>query len=230
MEMERFIKFFTAAIILFGLAACDQKDESKITTDKSDVTVISATSNAPKNAKEKTIPILAETNQKTQGNICNIRGTSAEGQQFPVIVTETLDGNTIKVIFNGKEETVRYLMVDTPKQKKEGCQQPYAGDASSRNKQLVHSGNVTIEFQFGKNNTDKEGRLLAYVFVNGTSIQETLLKEGLARISGNDQKGYTYSIPFISAQTIAKNNQLNIWSKPDYVTDHGFKQCSQSDF
>lgn len=228
--MKHFIKFFSAAIILFGLAACDYKNETKTTTtNRPEVTVISATSNAPKNTKEKTIPIQVETNQKTQGNICNIPGASANAQQFPVIVTETLDGNTIKVIFNGKEETVRYLMVDTPKQKKKSCKQAYAADAASRNKQLVHSGNVTIEFQFGKSNTDKEGRLLAYVFVNGSSIQETLLKEGFARISANDQKGYKYSIPFISAQTIAKNKQLNIWSKPDYVTDHGFRLCSPSD-
>ena len=227
--MERFIKFFTAAIFLFGLAACDPQNETKTTTNKSDVKVISATSNVPKNAKEKMEPIPVETNQKTQGNICNIPGASAKGQQFPVIVTETLDGNTIKVIFNGKEETVTYLMVDTPKKTK-GCEQPYAGDAGSRNKELVHSGNVTIEFQFGKSNTDKNGRLLAYVFVNGSSIQETLLKEGLARISANDQQRYKYSIPFISAQTIAKNNQLKIWSKPDYVTDNGFKQCSTSNY
>jgi micrococcal nuclease len=228
--MVRFIKFFSAAILLFVLAACNQKSETK-TTNKSEVTVISATSNAPKNAKEQPIPKQVETNQQTpQGAICNIPGASANAQQYPVIVTETLDGDTIKVIYNGKEETVRYLMVDTPKEKKsKGCQQPYAMDATKRNKQLVHSGNVTIEFEFGKSNTDKDGRLLAYVFVNGTSIQETLLKEGLARVSANDKQRYKYTIPFISAQTIAKNNQLNIWSKADYVTDNGFKQCKQSE-
>lgn len=229
--MARFIKFFSAAILLFVLAACNQKSETK-TTNKSEVTVISATSNAPKNEKEQTIPKQVETTQQTtqQGTICNIPGASANAQQYPVIVTETLDGNTIKVIYNGKEETVRYLMVDTPKEKKsKGCGQPYAMDATKRNKQLVHSGNVTIEFEFGKSNTDKDGRLLAYVFVNGTSIQETLLKEGLARVSANDQQRYKYTIPFISAQTIAKNNQLNIWSKADYVTDTGFKQCKQSE-
>jgi micrococcal nuclease len=230
MKMERFIKFFTAAILLFVLTACGQKNETK-TTNKSEVTVISATSNAPKDAKEQTAPITVETDQKsTQGNICNIPGASANAQQFPVIVTETLDGNTIKVIFNGKEETVRYLLIDTPKEKKtKGCWQPYAMDAFSRNKQLVHSGNVTIEFEFGKSNTDQDGRLLAYVFVNGSSIQETLLKEGLARISASDQQRYKYSIPFISAQTIAKNKQLNIWSKPAYISENGFKQCNPSD-
>ena len=228
--MKRWIKFFTAAFLLLGLSACEQKSVTK-TTNKSETTVISATSNAPKNTKEQTNPTkVAETNQQTtHGVICNTPGPSANAVQFPVIVTQTLDGNTIKVIYNGKEETVRYLLVDTPKdQKTKDCKQPYAMDATSRNKQLVHSGNVTIEFEFGKNNTDKNGRLLAYVFVNGTSIQETLLKEGLARLSNNDQQRYKYSIPFISAQTLAKNNHLNIWSKTDYVTDKGFKQCDQA--
>jgi micrococcal nuclease len=227
--MERFRKFFAAAILLFGLAACDQINETK-KTNKSEGTVISATSNAPTTAKEQKLPKQVETNQQTaQGAICNIPGASANAQQYPVIVTETLDGDTIKVIYNGKEETVRYLMVDTPKEKKsKSCEQPYAMDAASRNKQLVHSGNVTIEFEFGKSNTDQNGRLLAYVFVNGTSIQETLLKDGLARVSTNVQQRYKYSIPFISAQTIAKKNQLNIWSEADYVTDNGFKQCKPS--
>jgi micrococcal nuclease len=229
--MARFIKFFSTAILLFGLAACDQKSDSK-TTNKSEITVISATSNAPKNEKEQTIPKQVDSNQQTtqQGTICNVPGASANAQQYPVIVTETLDGNTIKVIYNGKEETVRYLMVDTPKEKKsKDCIQPYAMDATNRNKQLVHSGDVTIEFAFGKSNTDKDGRLLAYVFVNGTSIQETLLKEGLARVSSTDQQRNKYSIPFISAQTVARNNQLNIWSKTDYVNDNGFKQCQKSE-
>jgi micrococcal nuclease len=228
--MAHLIKFFSTAILLFGLAACDQNNETK-TANKSEVTVISATSNAPKNTKENSLPNPVETNQNsTQGNICNIPGASANTAQYPVIVTETLDGNTIKVIYNGKEETVRYLLVDTPKEKKtNGCKQPFAADAASRNKQLVHSGNVTIEFEFGKSNIDKNARLLAYVFVNGTSIQETLLKEGLARVFDNGKQRYKYSIPFISAQTTAKNKQLNIWSKPNYVTNSGFKQCGQSD-
>jgi micrococcal nuclease len=228
--MKCVIKFVTAILLLFGLAACNQEKVSK-TSNKNETTVIPATSNAPKNTKNQTVAEVPTGNsdKQTLGAICNSPSLSKNANQFPVIVTETLDGNTIKVVYNGKEETIRYLLVDTPKNNKSGsCEQPYATDAFNRNKQLVHSGPVTIEFEFGKNNIDKDGSILAYVFVNDTSIQETLLKEGLARVVHTDGQRYKYNIPFISSQAAAKNQQLHIWSKADYVLDNGFKQCDGS--
>lgn len=94
-----------------------------------------------------------------------------------------MDGDTIKVIYNGKKDTVRYLLVDTPETKKpNSCVQPYGEDASKRNKELVNSGESQLEFDKG-DRRDKYGRLLAYVYVDGKSVQETLLKEGLARVA-----------------------------------------------
>ncbi len=40
--------------------------------------------------------------------------------QVPVTLVEAIDGDTIKVRLNGKTETVRYLLVDTPESKKAG--------------------------------------------------------------------------------------------------------------
>lgn len=107
---------------------------------------------------------------------------SPNANQVPVTLVATVDGDTIKVVYNGHEETVRYLLVDTPEEKKPGtCVQPYALAAANRNKQLVNSGKLSLEFEHSR--TDKYGRLLAYVFVNGSSVQETLLKEGYARVA-----------------------------------------------
>lgn len=147
--------------------------------------------------------------------------------RIPVTLIETIDGDTIKVNYKGKEETVRYLLVDTPESKKPGeCVQPYAESAYNRNKQLVNSGDLSIEFD--GNQRDKYDRLLAYVFVDGKSVQEQLLKEGYARVAYIYDPPYKFLDQFKSDEQFAKNKKINIWSKPGYVTDEGFNGCTDS--
>lgn len=138
---------------------------------------------------------------------------------------ETIDGDTIKVKLNGKLETVRYLLIDTPESKKFGmCVQPYAKEAAQHNNLLVGNGKLTIEFeQYGQR--DDYGRLLAYVFVNGQSVQEALLKEGFARIAYIINPPYKYLSVYEQDEFFAKRNKERIWSKPNYVTKWGFNGC-----
>ncbi|MCQ6282637.1 thermonuclease family protein [Bacillus sp. EB600] len=148
--------------------------------------------------------------------------------QVPVSLVETVDGDTIKVNYDGKETTVRYLLVDTPEEKKPGtCVQPFAMDAANRNKQLVNSGKLTLEFE-EHNKTDKYGRLLAYVYVNGQSVQETLLKEGYARVAYIYYPPYKHLSEYQADENMAKGKGLNIWSKAGYSTSNGFVGCVSS--
>ncbi|WP_431189527.1 thermonuclease family protein [Aciduricibacillus chroicocephali] len=158
--------------------------------------------------------------------------TSKDGEtvqaknQATVKLSRVVDGDTIKVYYKGKEETVRYLLMDTPESKKPGeCIQPYAEKASKRNEQLIKSGKLTLEFE--KSRTDKYGRLLAYVFVDGKSVQETLIKEGLARVAYVYEPPYKYLNQYEQAQEFAKNKKLNIWSKKGYVSSRGFNGCAK---
>jgi micrococcal nuclease len=74
-----------------------------------------------------------------------------EAGQVPVTLVDTVDGDTIKVRMNGKVETVRYLLVNTPESKKPGmCVQLYAKEAYIRNAELVKAGRVTLEFKKGE--------------------------------------------------------------------------------
>ncbi|WP_051591127.1 thermonuclease family protein [Bacillus sp. UNC438CL73TsuS30] len=145
--------------------------------------------------------------------------------QVPVFLVETIDGDTVKVKVNGKTETVRYLLVDTPESRKPGmCIQPFAKEAYDRNKQLLGSGKVTIEFDKGSMR-DSYGRLLAYVYVDGKSVQETLLKEGFARVAYIMDPPYKYLRLFKEDENQAKKRNLNIWTRHNYVTYRGFEGC-----
>ncbi|MEH7482128.1 thermonuclease family protein [Neobacillus drentensis] len=140
--------------------------------------------------------------------------------QVPVTLVDTIDGDTIKVRVQGKIETVRYLLIDTPESKKpKMCVQPYAKEAYFRNEELVKSGTVTIEL-------DSYGRLVAYVYVDGKSVQETLLKEGFARVGYIMNPPYKYLSLYREDESLAKRSKLNIWGKPNFVTKWGFNGCA----
>lgn len=145
--------------------------------------------------------------------------------QVPVTLVDTIDGDTIKVWVNGKLETVRYLLIDTPESKNPNmCVQSYAREASRRNSELVKSGKLTLEFEQGNIN-DSYGRLLAYVYVDGESVQGTLLEEGYARVAYIINPPYKYLETFREEERHAKRGKINIWSRLNFVTNWGFNGC-----
>lgn len=155
--------------------------------------------------------------QQEAGNIPN--------GQLPITLVETVDGDTIKVKVNGKVEKVRYLLVDTPDSKKPGmCVQPYAKEASLRNDQLVKGGRLSLELEQG-DARDSYGRLLAYVYVDGKSVQETLLKEGFARVAYIMNPPNKFLLQYREDESLAKRNRVNVWNRTDYVTNRGFNEC-----
>jgi micrococcal nuclease len=147
--------------------------------------------------------------------------------QAPVTFIDTIDGDTIKVWLNGKMKTVRYLLIDTPESTNPNiCVQRYAKEASLRNSEVVKSGRLTLEFEH-ENIKDSYGRLLAYVYVDGKSVQETLLKEGYARVAYIMKPPYKYLERFREEETKAKRDKINIWSRLNFVTNWGFNGCLQ---
>jgi micrococcal nuclease len=163
----------------------------------------------------------------TENHASNLLGDSMvlPTNQVTITLVDIIDGDTIKVRINGKMETVRYLLVDTPESKNpKKCVQPYAKEAFFRNSELIKSGNLTLEYEQG-NTRDMYGRLLAYVYVDGESIQESLLNEGYARVAYIMDPPYKYLKQFREDESLAKREKINIWSRSDFVTNWGFNGC-----
>lgn len=97
-------------------------------------------------------------------------------------VVAVVDGDTVRVRVDGREETVRYIGIDTPETKRPGspveCFGPAAGAANER---LVDGREVRLEV--GEEERDRYDRLLAYVYrsADGRFVNETLVQEGYAR-------------------------------------------------
>ncbi|WP_317645875.1 thermonuclease family protein [Sporosarcina sp. GW1-11] len=139
-----------------------------------------------------------------------------------VTLVQIIDGDTIKIMYNGKEQNVRYLLIDTPETNHPQLgKQPFGDEAKQRNIELIHSGKLEIEFDIGQR-YDKYDRLLAYIYVDGKSVQETLLEEGLARVAYVYPPNIRYLDTYEKAQAKAKEQKLGIWSIENYATDTGF--------
>ncbi|WP_077308203.1 thermonuclease family protein [Terribacillus halophilus] len=152
--------------------------------------------------------------------------TSGTTDKVEVSLIRIVDGDTIKVNYNGQEETVRYLLIDTPETKAPNkCVQPYGKNASKRNEELVTNGKLELEFDVGQRK-DKYGRLLAYVYADGQSVQETLLTEGLARVAYVYPPNTRYLDSFEDAEASAIDGNKAVWRQNGYATDKGFNGCS----
>lgn len=156
---------------------------------------------------------------------CTLFDTADTGRsdsQIPVEVTSVIDGDTIKIIYEGEEISVRYLLVDTPEiNHPRFGEQPFGKEATEENRKLLESGEVTIEFDAGDRFDDYD-RLLAYLFVDGESVQEHLLEAGLARVAYVFPPNTRYLDEFENAEQLAKESGTGVWQFEDYVTDRGF--------
>ncbi|MBF0713892.1 thermonuclease family protein [Gemella sp. GH3] len=151
----------------------------------------------------------------TKSNTITINGIQVTGDttRYPVQFVRKIDGDTIKVKFNNQDLTVRYLLVDTPETVKANTEvQPYGPEASDLNEKILKNAKkVEIEFDVYEKK-DKYDRALAYVYADGKSVQEQLLKEGLAEIKYVKEPDTRYLNNFKKAQNEAKSNKKNLWS------------------
>lgn len=157
--------------------------------------------------------------------------TSTDGTKdlIKVELLNVIDGDTIKVKYNGKTETIRYLLIDTPEVRHQTLgNQPLGDEASSRNKQLLKDATVSLEFDVGDRYYDF-GRLLAYVYADGESVQQVLLQEGLARVAYVFAPNTRHLDSYEDAEKIARKTELNIWQYEQYVTKRGFDKTKVND-
>ncbi|WP_130858777.1 thermonuclease family protein [Gracilibacillus phocaeensis] len=136
-------------------------------------------------------------------------------------VNRVVDGDTVHIQYNGKDETVRLLLVDTPETKHPQLPvQPFGTEASDFAKQTLTGKEVKVEFDGPKR--DKYDRMLAYLWVDGKNFNQLLLENGLARYAYVYDPPYNHQEEMEEAEAKAKEAEIGIWSIDGYVTDKGF--------
>ena len=145
---------------------------------------------------------------------------------FPVLanagqyqVVRVVDGDTIVIRYNGKNEKVRLLCVNTPESVHPDKKQNIPmGKVASRytQKKLLDEYDRYIDLEFEIDQIrGNYGRLLAYVFVNGKNLNIDLVRQGLSPYYTKYGRSQKYNAEFRAAERQARKEKLNIWGDPE---------------
>ena len=140
--------------------------------------------------------------------------SSALGSPKDFKVIRAVDGDTLVVSHQGKEEKVRLLCIDTPESvhpdKKQNI--PMGKVASGFTAKRLTGKHVELEF--GPELRDKHGRLLAYVLVDGKNFNLEVVRHGLSPYYTKYGLSRKYDQDFREAEKLARKDKLNIWADP----------------
>lgn len=141
--------------------------------------------------------------------------TSAEKQtrMETYQVVSVVDGDTIKVNYQGQITSVRLIGVNTPEtvdpRKSVEC---FGVEASNFLKNQLDGKTVTLVADPTQTNRDKYNRLLRYVYLDGQDMGLKIINDGYGY-------EYTYNVPYQkqseykAAQTSASSGERGIWAR-----------------
>lgn len=141
----------------------------------------------PQNSTEETTPPKKETAYKVIG---------------------IKDGDTLVILMDGKEQTVRFTHVDCPEKK-----QPFGNKAKQFVSDRCFGTYVTLVYD-EKNKYDRYKRLLAEIILeDGRNLNKELVKNGLAW----HFKRYSKSEEYARLEIEARRQKTGIWSEPNPI-------------
>ena len=121
------------------------------------------------------------------------------------------DGDTITVMHYGKDERIRLYGIDCPEKR-----QAFGKRAKQFTSNMVFGKNVEVR----PITTDRYGRTIAWVYVNGSCLNEKLLKAGLAW----HYKRYSSERHLADLETEARHTRAGLWSDPDAIPPWDFRR------
>lgn len=129
------------------------------------------------------------------------------------MVSDVVDGDTIKVVISGEEKTLRLIGIDTPEtvdpRKPVEC---FGKEASDKAKELLSGEKVRLEIDPTQDNVDRYGRLLRYVHrEDGLFFNKWMIENGYAH-EYTYETPYQYQAEFKQAETEARENEIGLWN------------------
>lgn len=109
-------------------------------------------------------------------------GTELAGN-YTTTVLRVVDGDTFVVNYNGMEEYVRLIGVDTPESVYPDSERNTEAGVLASDYTKARLEGKQVELEFDVQQRDMYGRLLAYVYVDGVMYNKTLLEDGVANLA-----------------------------------------------
>jgi micrococcal nuclease len=139
-------------------------------------------------------------------------------------VVKVIDGDTLKIEFQGKEEKIRLIGIDSPECRENPKAEKEAKRTGQDIKKIIKMGQratafmqslvkrgdkVGIEFDVEKR--DQYGRLLGYVYLaDGRMLNEEIVKAGYASPL-TYPPNVKYQEWFLEAYRVARENKRGLW-------------------
>ncbi len=148
-----------------------------------------------------------------------------------VTFSKCIDGDTAKLIVQGKEKTVRFLAINTPEVASNlKDEEPYGKEASDYTcNALKNAHKITLEYDGNSDKEDKYGRILAFVFVDDELLESKLISNGYAKVD-YIYGDYNHLEDLKKEEEKAKNKKIGIWSEeeilPDTIDDANTEEMS----
>jgi endonuclease YncB( thermonuclease family) len=130
-------------------------------------------------------------------------------------VVGVLAGDTIKVLKDGKQVKISLASIDCPERG-----QPYGRIAKNFTAKLVARMNVKV----WQTDTDRYGRIVAFVFIDGIDLNKELLKAGLAW----HYKKYSRDAELAKLEFQARSQKRGLWAEPNPVPPWEYRKNKRS--
>jgi micrococcal nuclease len=147
---------------------------------------------------------------------CGTNDAEVASEPGTAIVERVVDGDTIQVHIEGRDERVRLVGIDTPESVRPGAPvECYALAASARTKALLPAG-TKVRLVRDVEERDQYGRLLAYVYRadDDLFVNLALTREGYAEPL-TVPPNVAHAAEFVAAARDARARGRGLWAKCD---------------
>ena len=129
-----------------------------------------------------------------------------------VAFVKCVDGDTFRVMIDEEEKLVRMLAIDTPEIAKNGKRAEYYAEEASNYTcdKITKAKKIELEYDSNSDKTDKYGRVLAWVYVDGKLLQDDLVADGYAKVAYL-YADYKYTDILKEKQELASAKEIGIW-------------------
>ena len=197
--------FLVIGFLIFALSI-DSPDSSKTATQVADQKTVSEVK--MDNEAKVEAPVVEEA---TKIEAPTPEQSNPQKTLYPVL--KVVDGDTVAVEIDGKQEVLRLIGINTPEtvdpRKPVEC---FGKEASNKAKEILTGKKVSIEADSTQGDLDKYNRPLRYVYLeDGTNFNKMMIEEGYAY-------EYTYNTPckyqadFKEAERKAREEKRGLWA------------------
>lgn len=175
-------------------------DGDKVTTQLYTIKRLTKLEIQNKNRAKSSVSVLpAQAKQKSKHN----------PEKYWHKVTHVVDGDTVKALIDGKEQTIRIIGIDTPESTT--SQECFGSEASASARRILSNKWIKIKSDKSQDDKDKYGRLLRYIsYGKNIDFGERSIAKGYAY-------EYTYDRPYekrdlyLQRQQEAQSKSLGLW-------------------